>query len=362
MDRGHFYALLAFFFCAVMLYVVYAIVAPFLAPLGWAGVIGVLTFPLYRRLRGGVGERDTVASGLMTPAVVLILVIPFVGLTFFLVQEAAVAYGFLEKIAADGGRALVESIQNHPVVRPWLARIEAYTGPLGFEIDTRILPGMKEVASKVLGYSKEIVKNVFVFSIKLILMVISLFFIYRDGESVQQHVLAIIPLTEANKNILTDTVRRVLKAVMYGVFLTCLVQGALGGIGFWAAGLPSPLLFGAIMAVCALIPVVGTGLIWLPAALYLLANGEIVKGIGLIVWGFVAVSSIDNVIRPFFISGKAKLPVLVIAIGGLGGLASFGLLGAVIGPIVLALFLALFEMYRGEVQAETGEKEGRGNP
>ncbi|CAG0995962.1 Putative transport protein YdiK [Geobacteraceae bacterium] len=356
MDRGHFYALVAFFFCAIMFYVVYAIVAPFLTSLGWAGVIGVLTFPLYRRLRARLGERDTVAAGLMTPAVVLTLVVPFVGLTFFLVQEAAMAYGFLEKIAADGGKSIVESVQNHPVVKPWIARIEDYTGPLSFEIDTRLLPEMKEVAAKVLGYSKEIVKNVFVFTIKLILMVITLFFIYRDGERIQRHVLAIVPLTAANKDILTDTIRRVLKAVMYGVFLTCLVQGALGGIGFWVAGLPSPLLFGAIMAVCALIPVVGTGLIWLPAAIYLLANGEIVRGIGLIIWGFVAVSSIDNVIRPFFISGKARLPVLVIAIGGLGGLASFGLLGAVVGPIVLALFLALFEMYRGEVEAGEGGK------
>uniref|UniRef100_A0A831UD34 AI-2E family transporter n=1 Tax=Geobacter metallireducens TaxID=28232 RepID=A0A831UD34_GEOME len=354
MDRGHFYALLAFFFCVIICYVVYAIVAPFLAPLGWAGVIGALTFPLYRRLRAGVGERDMLAAGIMTPATVITLVVPFVGLTFFLVQEAALAYGFLEKVAADGGQSLVESIQNHPVVKPWLARIEAYTGPLSFEIDTRLLPEMKEVAAKVFGYSKEIVKNIFVFTIKLIVMVIALFFIYRDGERIQRHVLAIIPLTEANKDILTETVRRVLRAVMYGVFLTCIVQGALGGIGFWVAGLPSPILFGAIMAVCALIPVVGTGLIWAPAAIYLLANGEVAKGIGLIIWGFVAVSSIDNVIRPFFISGKAKLPVLVIAIGGLGGLAAFGLLGAVVGPIVLALFLALFEMYRGEVAAEAG--------
>lgn len=360
MDRGYFYSLLAFSFCVIIFYVVFSIVAPFLPSLGWAGVIGVLTFPVYRRLRAGVGGRDTIAAGIMTPVVVLTLVIPFVGLTFFLVQEATVAYGFLEKIAADGGKSLVESIQNHAVVRPWLNRIEAYTGPLSFEIDGRLFPEMKEVATKVFGYSKELIKNVFVFIIELILMVITLFFIYRDGENVQRHVLAIIPLTEENKKVLVDTIRRVLRAVMYGVFLTCLVQGALGGLGFWVAGLPSPILFGAIMAVCALIPVVGTGLVWLPGALYLLANGEIARGAGLIIWGVLAVSSIDNVIKPFFISGKAKLPVLVIAIGGLGGLASFGLLGAVVGPIVLALFLALFEMYRGEVET-VGKGAGGGN-
>lgn len=360
MDRSHFFALTAFSSFALILYLVYAIVAPFLAPLGWAGVIGVLTFPLYRRLRSRLGGREMLAAGIMTPAMVLTLVIPVVGLTLFLVQEAALAYNFLEKAAADGGEGLIRGIQEHPLIRALLARLEPYTGPVDFEIDQALLPGVQEMAAKVLGYSKAVVKNFFLFTLKLILMVIALFFIYRDGERAQRQFLAVIPLTPAHKEMLVETVRRVLTAVMYGVFLTCLVQGMLGGIGFWVAGLPAPALFGAIMAVCALIPVVGTGLIWLPASIYLLLNGEVMKGIGLMAWGFLAVSSIDNVIRPFFISGKAKLPVLVIAIGGLGGLAAYGVLGAVVGPIMLALFLALFDIYRGEVEAEEGV--GRGNP
>lgn len=349
MDRGHFLALLGFLTVTLVLYLVYAIVAPFLAPLGWAAVIGVLTFPLYRKLRTVVGGRELLAAGVMTPAVVITLVVPVIGLTFFVVQEATLAYQFLERVAADGGEAVLAKIRAHHLIHPWITRIEAYTGPLSLEIDTTFLPEVKEVAAKVLGYSKEAVKNAFLFILKIILMVIALFFIYLDGERVQRRVLAIIPLPEQHKAELTDTVRRVLTAVMFGVFLTCLVQGALGGIGLLVAGIPSPVLFGAMMAVCALIPMVGTALIWLPAAIYLLLNGEVARGVGLMIWGFAVVSSIDNVIRPFFISGKAKLPVLVIAIGGLGGLASFGLLGAVIGPLVLALFLALFDMYQKEM-------------
>lgn len=354
MDRGHFLALLGFLTVTLVLYLVYAIVAPFLAPLGWAAVIGVLTFPLYRKLRAVVGGRELLAAGVMTPAVVITLVVPVIGLTFFIVQEATLAYQFLERVAADGGEAVLAKIRAHHLIHPWITRIEAYTGPLSLEIDTTFLPEVKEVAAKVLGYSKEAVKNAFLFILKIILMVIALFFIYLDGERVQRRVLAIIPLPEQHKAELTDTVRRVLTAVMFGVFLTCLVQGALGGIGLLVAGIPSPVLFGAMMAVCALIPMVGTALIWLPAATYLLLNGEVARGVGLMIWGFAVVSSIDNVIRPFFISGKAKLPVLVIAIGGLGGLASFGLLGAVIGPLVLALFLALFDMYQKEMTGSGG--------
>ncbi|MBI2354963.1 MAG: AI-2E family transporter [Deltaproteobacteria bacterium] len=356
MDRAHFFALTAFFSIVLMLYLVYSIVAPFLAPIGWAGVIGILTFPLFKRLRSRLAGRQQTAAAVMTVAVVFVLVLPVIGMVFLLVRETAAAYLFLERLSADGGRHLFENIQAHPLLKPWIERLNAWFGPFTLELDAALFPQMKEIAATVLNYSKAVAKNVLFFVLKLILMVISLFFIYRDGEGFQRQLLSVIPLDESHKRVLVDTVKRVVMAVVYGVFLTCLVQGVLGGIGFWAAGLPSPPLFGAIMAVCALVPVVGTALIWLPAAGYLFLSGEVVKGVGLMLWGALVVSSIDNLIRPFFISGKARLSVLVIAIGGLGGLVSFGLLGVVIGPLVLALFLALFEIYRAEVVTDGSDK------
>jgi predicted PurR-regulated permease PerM len=130
-----------------------------------------------------------------------------------------------------------------------------------------------------------------------------------------------------------------------------MVQGALGGLGFWAAGLPSPFLFGTLMAICAPIPFVGTALIWAPGAIYLLIQGKTMAGLLLIAWGVVAVSSIDNVIRPLFISGRAKLPILLIVFGVIGGLLAFGLAGVVAGPIILAVSLIFFEVYRAETAA-----------
>jgi len=144
----------------------------------------------------------------------------------------------------------------------------------------------------------------------------------------------------------------VLGAVMYGVILTCLAQGALGGLGFWVAGLPSPLLFGTLMAICAPIPFVGTALIWLPGAIYLLIQGQMLPGLLLIAWGVLAVSSIDNILRPLFISGKAKLPILVIVFGVLGGILAFGLSGLVAGPVVLAIIMVFFDAAREEPAAD----------
>ncbi|MCM2359667.1 MAG: AI-2E family transporter [Geobacteraceae bacterium] len=349
MDRKVFFALVAFSFLLFLLYFLYVILAPFLVPLGWAGVIGILTFPIYKRLHRRFHDRDMAAAWLMTPLVVLTLVLPVVGLVLFLTREATQAYRVLEEATASGELLVLENIRQHPAVAPWLERIRPYVDLPEIDLHATMVPAMKKVTSFVLGYSTELIKNFFAFLVKLILMVIALFFIYKDGERFQQEFWSIMPIKEADKGILVDTVRRVLSAVVYGIFLTCLVQGALGGIGFWFSGLPSPLLFGAMMAVCALIPLVGTALIWLPAAIYLLLQDEVVKGLILMAWGALVVASIDNFLRPFFISGKARLPVLVIALGALGGLVSFGLLGVVIGPIVLALFMALFEIYKGRI-------------
>lgn len=358
MDRRVFFALATFAFLAFLLWIVYAIIAPFLRALGWAGVIGVLTYPLYRRLRARLGGRELLAASVMTPAVVLTLVLPMVGLVAFMAEELARILSYLEETTTAGGLSLLEGLRQHPAVAPWLARAEQPLGRLGVDLEKSLLPLLQNTSDFVLRYSTAIVKNFFTFVIKLILMVITLFFIYRDGERMQEQFWSIIPLAEDQKEILADNFSRVLKAVIFGIFLTCVVQGALGALGFWFCGLPSPLLFGAVMAVSALIPVVGTALIWAPAVAYLILEGSTAKGVLLLAWGGLVVSGIDNIIRPFFISGKGHIPVLVVAIGALGGLVSFGLLGVVIGPLVLSLFVAIFDIYKTQIfiPDETGEK------
>lgn len=349
MDRKIFFSLVAFSFLLFILHLLYSILAPFLVPLGWGAVIGILTFPIYKELHQRLNGRDMAAAWIMTPLVVLTLVLPVGALAFLLTGEATEAYHVLEEVTAEGKLLVLENIKRHPSVAPWLERIGPVTDMLGIDLGETMVPAMKKVTDFVLGYSTAIVKNFFAFFVKFILMVITLFFIYKDGDRFQEEFWSIIPLNMDDKIILAGTVKRVLSAVIYGIFLTCIIQGALGGIGFWFSGLPSPLLFGAMMAVCALIPLVGTALIWLPGAVYLLLQDEVVKGLVLMAWGAFVVGTIDNFIRPFFISGRAKLSVLVIALGALGGLVSFGLLGVVAGPVMLALFIALFNIYKGEV-------------
>jgi len=332
-----------------MIYLLYAILSPFLGTLVWAGAIGIISYPLYEKLLFRCKGREITAAVLLTAAVVLAVIIPLVGLIFALSHEAASAYQYLEKATANGSTLALADLLNHPAVASWLEMIRPLTSSLNMDLDAMILPTLKKGLAVMLNYSTGILKDFFGFLFKLVLMVITLFFIYKDGAKFLERFWQIIAVREGLKITIIETIKRVLGAVMYGIVLTCLVQGALGGLGFWVAGLPSPILFGALMAICAMIPIIGTALIWLPGALYLLMHGQVMPAVLLTVWGVLVVSGIDNIIRPLFISGIAKLHIMIIVLGVLGGLLAFGITGVVAGPVVLALVLLFFQESRQEI-------------
>lgn len=357
MDRRTFFALAVFAVLFLYLGLVYAIVSPFLRALGWAAVIGILTYPVFRRLRRRLGGRQTLAASVMTPTVVLTLVLPVLGLVIVLTQELTQIFAYLQEMSEGEGVALFENIRRHPVFGPWISSLYDLLARFGIEPKKSLVPAVEKVTAFALGYTTEIIRNFFIFCIQLIMMVFTLFFIYRDGERIEEQFWSIIPLHEEHKLSLSGTIKRVLNAVIFGILLTCAVQGVLGGLGFWFCGLPSPILFGSLMAVAALVPVVGTALIWLPGAMILILQGDESQGVILLIWGILVVSSIDNIIRPLFISGKGHLPMLVVAVGALGGLVSFGLIGVVLGPLVLSLFVVIFDIYKAQVFPHTDPPE-----
>lgn len=350
MDRSLFTTLLACTFALLLMYLLFTILSPFLTTLVWAGAIGVLTRPLYERLLSFCNGREIVASALLTMAVVMAVILPLVGLIFALSRDIAQAYQYLESASASGSSVIGGGFLSHPTVAMLLekARIMFRSLDLGPDLDAMVLPAIKKGAADLLNYSTGVAKNFLGFLVKLVLMVITLFFYYKDWPSFLRRFLKVVTLRDELKTRIVETVTRVLGAVMYGIVLTCLVQGTLGGLGFWVAGLPSPLLFGALMAVSALIPIVGTALVWLPGAIYLLMQDQTLSGVLLIAWCVIVVSSIDNIIRPLFISGRAGLHLMVIMFGVLGGILAFGITGVIAGPVILALVLVFFEESRPE--------------
>lgn len=358
MDRKVFFSLVAFAALLGYLYLVFTVLGPFLRSLAWAIIIGLATFPLYRRLRSRLGHRPLLSAAVMTPAVMLIFVLPVVILILMMTQEVAEIYHLLQQEVTDAGPLSLDRLQEVPLVRDLAERLQPYLEQFGLSFREAVQMGTGKVMRFLLDYSSSMVRNSLAFTVKVILMVMALFYIYKDGELLLERFWSVVPIPDENRTVVVGTVKRVLSAVIYGVFLTCLVQGLLAGIGYWLFDLPSPLLFSALTAVAAIIPFVGTALVWVPAVGYLLLEGEVSRGLFLFLWCFILVVPADNLIRPFFISGKGQLSLLVVALGLLGGLAAFGFVGIIIGPLVLSLFRAFLELYRGQlVLPENGREE-----
>ena len=181
-----------------------------------------------------------------------------------------------------------------------------------------------------------------------------LFFFLRDGARMLERGIRLIPMAPARKEDLASTLGGVTRAVVLGTLVTALVQGTLVGIGFAIAGLPSPLVFGGVGAVASLIPIVGTALVWVPAALTLVAQGETGWAIFLALWSIVLVAGSDNVVRPLIISGSSKASALLVFVGLLGGLSVFGFAGIFMGPLVLTLAATLLEYADSELPRVAG--------
>ena len=346
MDRKLFLTLLAFAGLALLLYLLGAILEPFLVPLAWAGVIAIATFPLYERLLGRLGNREGRTAGVMVLGVALILIVPAAVLAFLLAEEAGRLYRTLNDATAGGGLVDLEGLQRHPTFGPPVRKAVEGLGRLGVNLDAGLTPAAKGAMKFVANYAASAVKNVLLFLLQLFIVVFSLFFLYRDGRRIQRGFWSVLPVEEEKKKALEGIVARILPSVLTGVLLTALVQGILGGIGFWIGGLPSPVFFGALICFASLLPLVGTMLVWLPGALYLLFQGKTWGGIFLLAWGFFVVGSSDNILRPLLSRRQSGLPVSLLMLGSLGGLVAFGLVGVILGPVVIGISLVLLEMFK----------------
>jgi len=346
MNKGVFFALVYFSLLVAVVVVMFMLLWPFLSSMAWAGVIALAMYPLYRWFLRHSRGRENLAAALATTTVMLIIVVPLVVVAILFISQATQVLVTLQKLTAEGHIPGREEILQNPYV---VHLIQKYPSLAELDFTPILLGAMNTVSSIVVGASKVLVLNVLTGLFKLFLMVAILFFAFRDGHKIAVAFWDIVPFKESDKVILEGTVRRVVHAVLYGVVLTFIIQGILGGIGFAIVGIPSPVFFGAVMIICAFIPVVGTAIVWVPACLWLLVEGYPGKALILALWGVCIISSIDNFVRPYFISTRSNIPLLVILLGVLGGLASMGFLGIIVGPLLFTVSLELFRVYREEI-------------
>lgn len=317
------------------------IVQPFLGPLLWAIFIAFLLYPLHLRLTARLRGKSNGSAALLTALTFVIIIGPLTALS----AAFAAQVGDLLQIFQDrvGGQTMGNVLNLTNV--PWVQRGLEWLNDM-FDIDlaqirTWLTQGSREALQSLASLGGRAFVGAVGTVVGFVLMLFMMFFFIRDGEEMIDTLRELIPMSDAHKAKLFDHLAAVTRAMVYGTGLTALIQGALVGISFLIVNLPSPVVFGVVAALLGLLPFGGTAFVWGPATLVLAVQGRWGAAIFMLIWGTVLVSLVDNVVRPMLVSGRAKVGTLTIFIGVLGGLAAFGAIGLFLGPVVLALIIAL---------------------
>ena len=331
---------------AALLYLVWRIVAPLWQPLLWAVLLGSMLAPLNLRLTRRLGGRDRLASGLMTLAVVVLLLLPVVAIGGAVAAQAA---QLLQRFDGSALRASELDLSHVPFLERPLDWLQTTVGVSLAQIEGWVLTGAQKLLQGLASSGGSVMLGALGTLVSFVLMLFVLFFVLRDGPAFAGAVVRMLPIEARLRQRLWRHLIDVTRAVFMGIGLTALVQGTLLGIGFAIAGLPSPLVFGVLGALFALVPMVGTTIVWLPAALWLIATGQSGYALFMLAWGLLVVGSVDNFLRPILISGRVEVPTLAVFVGVMGGLSAFGFVGLFLGPIVLGLVVALFRFLAEDV-------------
>jgi predicted PurR-regulated permease PerM len=323
------------YYAAVLLvgYLTFMVVSPFLVALGWAAVLAVCVYPTYLRLTPKLGRSG--GAVLTTLLVLLLIVMPVWLIASAIVREAGQAVPALQSALTgkppDWLMAAWGWLQTHvPELAPHKL-VESLSAA-----SQEILGGLATTSGAVLG-------GVALVLVDLIVALFALFFFLRDAPTILRLVRAVMPFRETERDRVLKEVGDLIFASVIAGLVVASIQGALGGITFWLIGIRAPVVWGTIMAFFALIPVAGAWVIWLPVALWLLATGDVTRGLVLIGIGAGIIGTVDNILRPILLSGRSSMNGLLTFIALLGGVAAFGFIGLVFGPVVVAVAMALFD-------------------
>lgn len=316
----------------------FQVVKFFIVPALWAAIIAYVTWPLYLFFHQKIRLSPSISALIMTMAIVLLIGIPTGIAVVMLQQEALSLYGTVLHRLKSGYLDLPSSIKNLPVIGQ---QIKDILWELNKDPDAT-MTSIKNWIQSHLSYGKQIMDVATKSLAKLGMAMMTLFFFYRDGISlVRQIRLALRNIIGNRIDGYIDSVGETTQAVVYGIGLTALAQALLAGLGYWVANAPNPILLTILTFIVALIPF-GTPFAWGGVALWLFTQGHFAESVGLALWGGLVVSWVDNLIRPMVISGATQIPFIIIFIGVLGGLTAFGFVGMFIGPVVLAIGLAVW--------------------
>ena len=348
MSRERLFAAFFFVVLGLLLYQVCLFLAPFFRPLAWAAILALTFYPLTTWLVRAFRGSRTVAASVLVLAVLVVAVVPSILLGSLLVNEAAGAYDRAKEMVQSGELTLL--VDQLRTSRPGIL-FDRLASPvidsLNLDLSQLLLGATSYLSTQAATQTGAIARNVLESVVSGALMLLALFFFFRDGERMSLAIRDLLPMDPEHKHEVFARVYDTLTAVVQSMIVNAVAQGILGGFGYWAiGGLPFSVFLGFLTGVASFLPPLGAAFIWAPAGIFLLVTGHVVRGVLMLLWGLLVVSMVDNIIRPLFIGGRARLPTFLLLFAILGGMSVYGFLGIFLAPVILAALLSFIDIYR----------------
>ena len=322
---------------AVLVVLGFQVLEPFIVPIIWAGILAYVSWPAYQRLVRLFRGRTIIAALIMTIAITAAVIVPLAWLIVILRIEVVRAYQEVQTLLLSGAQMPPALLKL-----PWIGdQLSDFSARMAQDPHTLSIQ-LHEWADRSFVVIARVMGGVSRNAIKLLLAVLSLFFVYRDGQRfASQFARALEQVLGPRVHNYLQAIGPTVKAVVYGLVLAAVAQGVLAGLGYWVAGVGAPVFLAVLTIVCGLLPFV-VPVLWGSVGVWLIITGHTAAGVGLLIWGTIVVSWIDNIVRPFVISSETRIPFLLVMFGVIGGLAAFGLVGLFIGPVILAILVAIW--------------------
>jgi predicted PurR-regulated permease PerM len=326
--------------------------APFFGAILWALVAAILFSGVNRRIHAAMPKRKTMAAFLTLCLVIAIVIIPAFVIGSLLIDEALSTYAKLQSQQINFGKAVADVWAAVP------ESVRAQLDRMGFgdikavqdKLSSFVTSGLRIAATQAVSFGQ----SAFGFFIALGIMLYLTFFLIRDGRDLVKHIGERMPLHAQQRRDLFQKFATVIRATIKGSIVVAFVQGLIGGVVFWFLGLDGALLWGVVMGFLSLIPAVGTGLIWVPVAIYFFATGAVWEGVVLVLCGVFVIGMVDNVLRPILVGKDTRMPDYVVLISTLGGISVMGINGFIVGPVIAAIFIAAWDIFgQSRISVET---------
>ncbi len=324
----------------ILAYAVIRILDPFWSALEWAAVLAFLLHPLHRRLARKLRGRAGLSAGILTGLTPFVIVGPLSIIAVIFARQVANLIGFLRSRSGVPLPTTVWRLEHYPGIGPAVLWIRHNLPVSVRDLEGWLTEGARSALQSAASMGGTVMLGIAGTLVGFFLMLFLLFFLLRDGATALEHLTRLIPLDESRREKLVHEVSTALRSVVFGTAATAVIQGTLIGIGFALAGLPSPVVLGVLAVIAAFVPVVGTAVVLVPAILYLVISSLWGAAIFLTLWALV-ISAAEQLLRPMISARHGSVPTLAVFIGAIGGVAAFGILGIVIGPVLLSLVVAL---------------------